>query len=313
MLVNISKQPFIKWSGSKRKQAPYIVHQFPKEIDTYYEPFLGGGSVLHELLNEIALGNIKVNKIVCSDLNKDLMNIWNLLKDNREELLDYYTENYEKLRKQVDYKDAKELTHDDIKLIQPVYYENREKYNNMSEDDPERAKLLYWISRTCFNGLIRYNPSGKFNTPFHVGGRYGIKPEELEKVLDSWYSVIEPIKDKISFICGSYDDIIKDAHEGDVIYMDPPYENTGSMYFMADTFNSEHMYDVIENLTAKNVKILLSYDGTSGKDDRTCNVRKFYTRHVYVDSGHSSFKKLRSKTVKTNPTDIVYDSLYLNY
>ena len=59
-----NKQVFIKWTGSKRKQAPEIVDNFPKEINTYYECFLGGGSVLHELLNRIYSGEIKYKKII---------------------------------------------------------------------------------------------------------------------------------------------------------------------------------------------------------------------------------------------------------
>jgi DNA adenine methylase len=45
--VYIIYEPVIKWSGSKRSQAENILKHFPKEIDTYYEPFCGGASVVN--------------------------------------------------------------------------------------------------------------------------------------------------------------------------------------------------------------------------------------------------------------------------
>ena len=71
----IKFKPIIKWSGSKRSQSEEIIKRFPKEIKTYYEPFVGGGSVLFQLLNS----NVKVDKYICSDINKELIDIWNCI------------------------------------------------------------------------------------------------------------------------------------------------------------------------------------------------------------------------------------------
>ena len=81
-------QPVIKYTGSKRLQAKEIVDKFPKEIDIYYEPFIGGGSILIELLQR---KDIKVKKYICSDINKDLIHFWILLKDNPTILINHYT------------------------------------------------------------------------------------------------------------------------------------------------------------------------------------------------------------------------------
>lgn len=318
----ISKLPFIKWTGSKRKQAPYIVSKFPKEIDTYYECFVGGASVLHELLNEIYLGNIKCNKIICSDLNRDLINIWNIFidKTKRQKLFDYYCNLHNELKYRANYVEGTEVTKEDIKKCQTLYYEMRNKYNSFIEKNiynDERAMIFYWITRTSFNGLIRYNPkNGKFNSPFHVGGRFGIIPNELQRVFDSWGLVIDSFIDnggKLEFICDDYINIIKNANNNDIVYMDPPYANTGGMYFMK-VFDYEKMYDIIEEISNNGAKVLLSFDGKSGKDDRTeNNMRHWYKTHEYVDSGHSSFKKLKSASRGKENKDIVYDSLYMNY
>ena len=308
----ISKTTFIKWTGSKRKQALEIVNKFPKEINTYYECFLGGGSVLHELLNRIHLGEIKCNKIICCDLNKDLINVFNIFKnkETRQKLFEYYSNLHYQLKNLADIENTPDLS-EQVKKCQVLYYQQRDKLNSLDFDNPERPYIFYWITRTSFNGLIRYNPRGKFNSPFHVAGRFGIKPEELQSVFESWGNVMDNID--IEFICDSYDNVIKDAKEGDVIYMDPPYENTTGMYF-CDTFDNKHMYDIMNELTNKNVKWLLSYDGKTGDDDRTANVpNNLYKQHLYINSGHSSFKKLKSKSRGIGDKDTVYDSLYMNY
>ena len=314
--------PFIKWSGSKRKQAPYIVSKFPKEINTYYECFLGGASVLHELLNQIACGSISCKHIVCSDINKDLINVWNMFKnpDTRQKLYDGYCELHKALKRRGEYIEGTEPNRTHITKCQTLYYEIRQQYNDYidrNEYSDKRTIIFYWITRTCFNGLIRYNPkTNHFNASFHVGGRFGITPNELQSVFESWGCIIDSfIKNggTIEFVNKSYNDVICDAKEGDVVYMDPPYENTTGMYFCKE-LDTKYFWNVLSKLNDRKVKWLLSYDGISGNNDLTADVPNLYVRHEYVNAGHSSFKKLKSKTTKEKKNkDIVKDSLYMNY
>lgn len=88
-------EPVIKWSGSKRSQASEIIKYFPKNIDTYYEPFIGGGSMMRELLDS----DIKVNKIICSDINEDLINLWNSIKNDFEGVYWHYKSLWVELNK----------------------------------------------------------------------------------------------------------------------------------------------------------------------------------------------------------------------
>lgn len=314
--------PFIKWSGSKRKQAPYIVSKFPKEINTYYECFLGGASVLHELLNQIVCGSISCKHIVCSDINKDLINVWNMFKnpDTRQKLYDGYCELHKALKRRGEYIEGTEPNRTHITKCQTLYYEIRQQYNDYidrNEYSDKRTIIFYWITRTCFNGLIRYNPkTNHFNASFHVGGIFGITPNELQSVFESWGCVIDSfIKNggTIEFVNKSYNDVICDAKEGDVVYMDPPYENTTGMYFCKE-LDTKYFWNVLSKLNDRKVKWLLSYDGISGNNDLTADVPNLYVRHEYVNAGHSSFKKLKSKTTKEKKNkDIVKDSLYMNY
>lgn len=79
-------QPCIKWSGSKRSQSDQIISKMPRSIDTYYEPFLGGGSILIKVLTS----NIQVKNYLVSDLNSDLIGLWNCIKSNPLEVFKHY-------------------------------------------------------------------------------------------------------------------------------------------------------------------------------------------------------------------------------
>ena len=305
-----TKAPLIKWAGSKRKQAPQIVDTFPGKVNTYYEPFLGGGSVFHEVLNRVYDGEMTVNKFVCSDINRDLINFWNHFKDNSNKILDYYCKEREQLFKYsgLSSYDSK-IEKENITAASKFYYEERDRLNHMDIKDPERPYLFFWITKTCFNGLIRYNSKGDFNVPFHVAGGLGQTPDNLEKVIDAWSEVM--IQQDITFICESYDKILEFSHKGDVVYMDPPYSNFGGMYFV-NGFDKDKFFECIENLNDNQVKWFLSYDGKTGEDDRTEKISVKYSNHIYINSGASNFKKLKSKSVGTNPDDLVYDSLYIS-
>jgi len=320
--IKISHMPFIKWSGSKRKQAPYIVSQFPKQIETYYECFVGGASVFHEFLNQIALGNISCKHIICSDINRDLINVWNMFidKNKRQMLMNEYIKLHNALKERSLLKEGEKCTEVHVRNCEKLYYEMRDKYNLMIDQNifnDERTYIFYWLTRTCFNGLIRYNPkTNHFNASFHVGGRFGIGPNELQSVFDSWSSVIDSFIENggtIEFLCKPYNQVICEARTGDLIYMDPPYQNTGGMYF-CNGFDTETFWEMLLTLNDRKVKWLLSYDGITGNDDLTVDIPHLYVRHEYVNSGHSNFKKLKSNVTKEKKNkDVVKDSLYINY
>ena len=240
--------------------------------------------------------------------------------DTRQKLYDGYCELHKALKRRGEYIEGTEPNRTHITKCQTLYYEIRQQYNDYidrNEYSDKRTIIFYWITRTCFNGLIRYNPkTNHFNASFHVGRRFGITPNELQSVFESWGCVIDSfIKNggTIEFVNKSYDDVICDAKEGDVVYMDPPYENTTGMYFCKE-LDTKYFWNVLSKLNTKNVKWLLSYDGLSGDNDATANVPNIYKTHEYVNSGHSSFKKLKSKSIKEKKNkDVVKDSLYMNY
>lgn len=272
-------QPVIKWSGSKRSQCENIIKYFPKEIDTYYEPFCGGASVCRALTES---KDHKVNKFVCSDLNRDLINLWNAVKNRPKEVADYYKILWTEMNK------------NDDKAIKRAYFENvRERYNK------ERNPLDFmFIMRTTTNGMPRYNSKGEFNNSFHIT-RNGINPDTLEKIIFEWSDLLN--KNNVEFRHCSYIEI--EPQENDFIYMDPPYANTKGMYF--DKFDNQEFFVWMKMIPCGYV---FSYDGKSGNENHTYDVpTDLYNEHVYIKSGNSSFKRIKEVAKDA----IVYESLYL--
>lgn len=272
-------QPVIKWSGSKRSQCENIIKYFPKEIDTYYEPFCGGASVCRALMES---KDHKVNKFVCSDLNRDLINLWNAVKNRPKEVADYYKILWTEMNK------------NDDKAIKRAYFENvRERYNK--EWNPLD---FMFIMRTTTNGMPRYNSKGEFNNSFHIT-RNGINPDTLEKIIFEWSDLLN--KNNVEFRHCSYIEI--EPQENDFIYMDPPYANTKGMYF--DKFDNQEFFVWMKTIPCG---YAFSYNGTSGNENHTYDVpTDLYNEHVYIKSGNSSFKRIKEVAKDA----IVYESLYL--
>jgi len=272
-------QPVIKWSGSKRSQAKEIVSYFPDNINTYYEPFIGGGSVMFELLNS----DKNFNSIICSDLNSDLINLWNMIKHSKEELAEGYEELWNELNKDNNIVRKKEL-----------YYYIRERFNK------ERNPIDFmFINRTTTNGLIRYNKKGEFNNSFHFN-RKGIEPKTLKKIIYQWSNKINEFD--VKFIVEDYQNIV--PKQGDFVYCDPPYMKTKGMYF--GTIDYDKFFEWLKNLEAL---YCFSFDGKVGEEDLTAPVpQEVYKRHLYIKSGCSSFRRIKEQKI-----EYVYESLYLSY
>lgn len=281
----IKFQPVIKWSGSKRSQCEDILEYFPQTINTYYEPFCGGCSMLMGLMNS----DIFVKRYVCSDINKDLIALWEKVKYSPDEIYESYVKLWEELNKD-----------NDIYRKRKFFEEQRDIYNKTH--DP---LVFFFIMRTTTNGMPRYNQKGEFNNSFHVT-RNGIKPELLKPILTEWSVKLR--KNNVEFVHRSYEEILGEVKEGDFIYMDPPYFNTKGMYFGGIDF--ELFFVFLENVSKMNVRFALSFDGKSGDIDNTYSIpENCYRRHFYIKSGNSSFKR----TIGKDKNAIVYESLYLNY
>ena len=273
--------PVIKWRGSKRSQSEEIIARIKDvEYDTYYEPFCGGCSVLFQLLHS----DKKFKRYVCSDINADLISLWNMIKDNPSKII----KEYEKMWNELNIDDDKERKKN-------YYYMVRERFNKHKNPCD-----FMFIMRTTTNGMPRYNKNGEFNNSFHVT-RDGIKPKTLEKIILQWSSLLN--KFNVQFIKVDYTRI--HPSENDLLYLDPPYANTKGMYYGKIDYNK--MWDW---LRLQKCDYILSFDGKTSSVDMTYEVpTDIYTTHEYLYNGNSSFRRV----IGTSNSEYVRESLYIKY
>lgn len=263
---------FLKWTGSKRLQADFIIDKFPREIDTYYEPFLGSGSIMMRLLET----EIPVNNIVASDVCEPLIGLWKEVQVNPQSIIDTY----------------RSLHKEFVKDRKTIFNEVRKTFN---EDKTNYGHFLF-LTRTCINGLIRFNSKGNFNSTCHLT-RDGILPDTLEKIIWDTHKRIQ----KVTFKVQSYNE--NKPTKDDLIYLDPPYfHTTKNMYYGGIDLSKFFYY--VNNLPCK---WLLSFDGLV-EDKKVCDIPIQYKKLYYSDGALSTFKK-----VQTAESRMIRDALYANY
>lgn len=255
-------RPFVKWAGGKNKLIPQMEQYYPKElkenkIDVYIEPFVGGGAILMDILKKY---NIK--KAYAFDINKNLINCYNIIKDKVESLvleLKKLEEEYLKL----DDENRKEY-----------YYDIRKKYNSINIENENEAleKTTYFIflNKTCFNGLYRENRRGQFNVPI---GKYKNPTIFDEENLIELSKLIK----NVTFINGDYRESYKYIEENTFIYFDPPYRpiNKTSSFtsYSKEDFNDENQKKLGEyfrkiNDNNSNVKLMLSNSNPKNNNEK---------------------------------------------
>lgn len=199
-------KPFVKWAGGKRQ----ILKRINEFIDdstngdtsyTYLEPFLGGGAVFFDK---------KPKKAVINDLNEDLINAYKVIK----------SEKYEKLIEKLKEHSEKYKADPDDYYYEVRFWDRTEGWP-AKYDDVERAARMIFLNRTCYNGLYRVNGKGQFNTPI---GRYNNPLICDELNIREIHDYLSSSDNDIKIMNFSYEECIKLAKDGDVIYIDPPYD-----------------------------------------------------------------------------------------
>lgn len=256
--------PLIKWTGSKRSMAAKIISYFPNEIKTYYEPFCGGGSVFFTLLKS----DKKIDNFIISDKNSSLIEIYKLVRDNPESLIEEYSKHWGILQ-------------DNPKH----FYTCRDEYNST-----KCPILFYFLTRTCYNGTIRYNSKGEFNTSHHFG-RPGMNPREVAETIRYYNSLM--LGRDIEFISQSFENVTP-KNDKDVIYVDPPYTNTKALYF-----GNISLKEFLTWLNQVQCSWFMNINGVSGKDNEE-NIDIPFTEKVLLPSGNSAFSRLKGNHVKVS-------------
>lgn len=179
---------FLKWAGGKSKSIDFIASAMPYKIKRLVEPFVGSAVVSL---------NIEADEYLLADYNKDLIYVYETLKKEQQHFIEYCADMFS-------------LPNDE-----EIFYNNRDRFNSL-DMSVERAALFIYLNRYSFNGLCRYNSSGKFNVPFGKYKTIYFPREEMEFFVEK--------SDRFNFMCCDFEETFAQQRKGDVIYCVP--ENT---------------------------------------------------------------------------------------
>lgn len=246
---SVKAKPFLKWAGGKGQLLTEIQKYYPfadKKITKYAEPFIGGGAVLFDVLNRYDLSEVYI-----SDINAELVNCYWVAQQRVEELIqaltkmqdEYLPLNHEKRRE--------------------YYAEKRARFNELKngekkKGDIEKAALMIFLNRTCFNGLFRVNKKGQFNVPM------GAYKNPIICDAQNLRAVSQKLK-AVKIVCGDYKKSEVFVDENTFVYFDPPYrpltETSNFTSYTESQFDDNKQIELAQfakMLDARGAKIVIS-------------------------------------------------------
>lgn len=194
--------PLIKWSGGKKDELKYILPHIPKEYDIYLEPFIGGGALFFKL---------KHNKCVISDVHKELIDFYKSIKEGYSDAIFNFMEQNQN--------------------NEDTYYNIR---NSKPKNQLDNAKRFFYLRKTCYRGMLRYNSKGEFNIPF---GRY--KNYNYQELLNKKYEDI--LKNTDIFNCDFEYLFLNYNDSNNFMFLDPPYDSEFTNYGYCSFGKDEHI------------------------------------------------------------------------
>lgn len=280
----------LKWIGNKQRFAETIISYMPEVFNDYYEPFLGSGAVMAQLLEadrsrmyphfEHAYG---------SDILPFLVEIFQMVKAEPSKLSDYYEKEISKYYENPD----------------ECYLQIRDRFNA-----DHNALDFCLLSRTCYSGVIRFRKAdGYMSTP--RGPHKPIAPSTFSKRLNIWSDLLE----NASFRCESFDMAMDRAKAGDVVYCDPPYTHSQGIIYGAQAFDIDMLWEKIRECKGRGVKVILSINGTRESKKKDISVivpSDLFEREIYIDCGKSMIDRLQNSGHEMKNEE-VHDKLCLTW
>lgn len=292
-------KPFLKWAGGKSQLLSEIEKYYPFEdgtITKYAEPFVGGGAVLFDILSKYELDAVYI-----SDINAELMNTYCIIRDDIDELVKMLS---------VMQKEYLPIDSDSRKAY---YYAKRERFNYLKNNgsqntNVEKAALMIFLNKTCFNGLFRVNKKGLFNVPM---GAY-----KNPMICDE--SNLRAVSDKlqrVTIVCGSYKESADFIDANTFAYFDPPYrpisDTSGFTAYSEDSFGDEAQLELAEFVNymhAKGAKIVVS-----NSDPKNINTEDNFFDNIYSSHKIKRVEATRMINSNSNARGKIKELLISNY
>ena len=207
--------PMIKYRGGKSKEISHFISNMPENYNRYIEPFFGGGALYFYLEPQNAIINDVNTKLY--SFYKQMQEEYPSVRKQLDELQMVYEQNqkeYEELKK----KHPEERVENKNEAL---YYKIRVMFNHKIESEYLEAVVYFFINKTAYSGMIRYNAKGEYNVPF---GRY--KNLNTKLITDKHYELLK----RTEIYNYDYSEIFNMAGNNDFIFLDPPYDCVFSDY-----------------------------------------------------------------------------------
>ena len=242
-------KPFLKWAGGKGQLLAEIEQYYPfadAKITKYAEPFVGGGAVLFDILSRFDLEDVYI-----SDINAELINTYCMIRDDIDGLISLLSTM------------QREFLPLDCEQRKAYYLKQRDRFNDLKcngseRDHTEKAALMIFLNKTCFNGLYRVNRKGLFNVPM------GAYKNPLICDAENLCAVSEKLR-HVTIVCGDYRKSADFIDNKTFVYFDPPYRPlTDTANFTAYTetlFDDKEQIELakfVDDMHGKGAKIVVS-------------------------------------------------------
>ena len=263
-------KPFLKWAGGKGQLLKEIERYYPfgdGQITKYAEPFVGGGAVLFDVLSKYALDAVYI-----SDVNTELVNAYRVIRDDVGALIDVLgTMQRDFLPLETEARKA-------------YYTRARTRFNELKQEKPghleiERAALMVFLNKTCFNGLFRVNRFGLFNVPM---GAYK-NPQICD---EANLRVASEALQNVTIVCGSYKESASFIDEKTFVYLDPPYrpitETAKFTAYNENAFGDQEQIGLahfVDEMSLRGAKIVVSNSDPKNADAGDDFFDRIYATH----------------------------------
>ncbi len=258
-------KPMLKYRGGKSREIKFFEDYIPSNYSRYVEPFVGGGSVYFYL---------EPYEAIINDLNDRLIQFYNGIKNNYSSFrneIDELAQIYK--RNQSDYEALKQNKNDTYveNKNEELYYKLRDMYNNRSEKKYLEETLYFFINKTAYSGMIRFNSNGEYNVPF---GRY--KTFNSKIITDEHNELLKHTE----IYNKDYSEVFNMTKADDFIFLDPPYDcvftDYGNIVNNTDFSEDSHikLAQDFKNLSSKALMVI-------GKTELTESLYKSYIKKEY--------------------------------
>ena len=274
--MNGATPHIVQYQGSKRNLSPQILRYFPKKFNRLIEPFAGMAAITISVAKQR-----RADFYVLNDLNEPLVNVLRETVNNPKKLIEDYTKVWNE-----------QLTFENGSVEH--FYKIRKEFN---DGDKSAANMLYLLAR-CVKGAVRYSSNGMFNQSPDKR-RMGTNPKNLAPNV---FMISSFLKGKTEFSSVDYRDVTKTARQGDIVYMDPPYQGVcstrDSRYFSGIVF--DEFVECVDDLNRRGIDFVISYDGTCGEKQYGVDLPKeLNLKKIMLNAGLSSQSLLLGKKERT--------------